>query len=247
MSIQYFTILGISSKSNADEMKAKWRELVLVYHPDKPGGNADKFKQIQNAYEQLNLYYEGLRGKPSEQKEAEGDDATMTGFRQCPTCDKVFLPLFSDFCSATCKGCSSTNENTEVETSLEESSFIRTVLRTFRFLFTDQPIRLTRAKGRGTAVFHDLIGCPAAIGITTREKDPRNPTRDKSFFYMLHSIQGKYQIKQVEGIDGKSLAFSVGIDSFQDRVGANHGSVTELIMAFTSIKRVKFLRQLDLS
>ena len=207
---QYFTTLGLSNCNTTtfDQVKQSWRKLVLKLHPDKPNGNADQFKQVQNAYEKLSLYYEELlrnsSSSSSDEKENEME-INVTKFRQCPGCSKVFLPLFSDYCSSTCKACSTTKTD-EATKALEEASYIRIVLRAFKFIFTDTPIRLTRSKGRGTAVFHNLPVCPSAIGITTREQDPRNPIQDKNFFYILHSITGtsKYQIKQVRGHDSQS-------------------------------------------
>jgi hypothetical protein len=44
-------ILGLSLNSTKDEIKTKYRELVKQHHPDR-GGDARKFHQIQQAYEE---------------------------------------------------------------------------------------------------------------------------------------------------------------------------------------------------
>lgn len=52
---QYYEILGISPGADKDEIRAAFRRLAKIYHPDRnPGEDAKmKFIQIQNAYEIL--------------------------------------------------------------------------------------------------------------------------------------------------------------------------------------------------
>ena len=42
-------ILNIDSSASAEQIQTRYRELVKVHHPD-AGGNADKFRQIQEAF-----------------------------------------------------------------------------------------------------------------------------------------------------------------------------------------------------
>lgn len=51
--MDYYKILGVNNKSTKDEIKKAYRKLSLLYHPDRPNGNADKFKQVNEAYETL--------------------------------------------------------------------------------------------------------------------------------------------------------------------------------------------------
>ena len=46
----YYSILGIDKKASKDEIKKAFRTLAHKYHPDKKGGNSDKFKEINEAY-----------------------------------------------------------------------------------------------------------------------------------------------------------------------------------------------------
>lgn len=46
-----FEILGLGSDASADEVKARWRELCKVHHPDR-GGNAVDFNTYRLAYNQ---------------------------------------------------------------------------------------------------------------------------------------------------------------------------------------------------
>lgn len=48
-----YDILGVPSNATMDQIKKQYRKLSLECHPDRPGGNASKFKEINEAYEQL--------------------------------------------------------------------------------------------------------------------------------------------------------------------------------------------------
>lgn len=52
MSKDPYLVLGIEKNSNDDDIKKAFRKLALREHPDK-GGNPEKFKEIQSAYEIL--------------------------------------------------------------------------------------------------------------------------------------------------------------------------------------------------
>lgn len=49
----YYEVLGVSKDASADEIKKAFRRLAIQYHPDKEGGNEDKFKEVNEAYEIL--------------------------------------------------------------------------------------------------------------------------------------------------------------------------------------------------
>jgi curved DNA-binding protein CbpA len=51
MSKDYYKILGVEKTASAEEIKKAFRKLAHQYHPDKQGGNEDKFKEVNEAYQ----------------------------------------------------------------------------------------------------------------------------------------------------------------------------------------------------
>ena len=51
--MNYYDCLGISKNATQDEIKKAFRKKSLVCHPDKPTGDAEKFKKINEAYQTL--------------------------------------------------------------------------------------------------------------------------------------------------------------------------------------------------
>lgn len=54
MSKNLYDILGVKFNCSNDDIKTAYRQLVKIYHPDKPTGDAKIFEMISDAYEQLN-------------------------------------------------------------------------------------------------------------------------------------------------------------------------------------------------
>lgn len=48
----YYEILGVSRSASQDEIKAAFRKKAMEHHPDR-GGNAEKFKEVNEAYQAL--------------------------------------------------------------------------------------------------------------------------------------------------------------------------------------------------
>lgn len=53
MNKDYYKILGVERSASEEDIKRAYHKLAHQHHPDKNGGNADKFKQINEAYQIL--------------------------------------------------------------------------------------------------------------------------------------------------------------------------------------------------
>jgi len=49
----YYEVLGVSKDASADEIKKAFRRKAVELHPDKQGGDEEKFKELNEAYEVL--------------------------------------------------------------------------------------------------------------------------------------------------------------------------------------------------
>lgn len=53
MAKDYYKLLGVAKNASEEEIKKAYRRLAQQYHPDKTGGNTEKFKEINEAYQVL--------------------------------------------------------------------------------------------------------------------------------------------------------------------------------------------------
>lgn len=49
----FYDILGVKKDASVEDIKSSYRKLAHKYHPDKQGGDADKFKEVSEAYQVL--------------------------------------------------------------------------------------------------------------------------------------------------------------------------------------------------
>lgn len=78
-----FEIINLTNSATTQEVKSSWRSLASIHHPDK-GGDAEKFNELRQAYNQA-------------LKLAEANDIATS---KCPTCEgsgKVSNPRHRGF------------------------------------------------------------------------------------------------------------------------------------------------------
>jgi molecular chaperone DnaJ len=49
----YYKILGVEKNASADEIKKAFKKAAMQHHPDRPGGDEAKFKEVNEAYQVL--------------------------------------------------------------------------------------------------------------------------------------------------------------------------------------------------
>lgn len=98
-----YTILGVDSKANTSDIASAYRNLAKIYHPDKPTGNQDKFKEISQAYNILTderkrqIYdLQGLDGVQSHDRVRNRDGVFEQTFK-VPHNNEMFNNLFEQF------------------------------------------------------------------------------------------------------------------------------------------------------
>lgn len=72
MSKDYYKILGVDKSASQDEIKKAFRKLAHEHHPDKQGGNAEKFKEASEAY--------GVLGDADKRKQYDQFGSAGAGF-----------------------------------------------------------------------------------------------------------------------------------------------------------------------
>ncbi|MBL7141975.1 molecular chaperone DnaJ [Patescibacteria group bacterium] len=81
----YYKILGVDKNASDIEIKKAFRRLAQKYHPDKAGGSAEKFREVNEAYQTLSN--SGKRrmydqyGSAFAQAQAQGGFSGFDGFR----------------------------------------------------------------------------------------------------------------------------------------------------------------------
>lgn len=53
MSKDYYKILGVEKNASPDEIKKAFKKLAMQHHPDRPGGDEAKFKEVNEVYQVL--------------------------------------------------------------------------------------------------------------------------------------------------------------------------------------------------
>ena len=75
MSKDYYKILGVEKHATADEIKKAFKKAAMQHHPDRPGGNEAKFKEINEAYQVL-----GNKEKRQKYEQFGSDFESQGGF-----------------------------------------------------------------------------------------------------------------------------------------------------------------------
>ena len=51
--MNYYTTLGIAPTASEEEIRVAYKRLAMKFHPDREGGDAERFDAVKKAYEGL--------------------------------------------------------------------------------------------------------------------------------------------------------------------------------------------------
>jgi curved DNA-binding protein len=93
--MDYYNILGVSKTASSEEIKRAYRQKAKQHHPDMPDGDAETFKQINEAYEVLsNNNKRSAYDNPNAGSSFNSQDFSR-GFN--PFADTPFSDIFEQF------------------------------------------------------------------------------------------------------------------------------------------------------
>jgi len=181
----YYEILGIKKDSSDQEIKNSFRRLAHKYHPDKAEGSAEKFKEINEAYQILSdpekkaMYdqYGSAFGQAQEKGGAGGFDnfrdwatyaEAMKGQKTNIDFEDIgfgdFGNIFSDFFSF---GQSRTNSRTQRGEDIEIQmtiDFREAVFGTEKEIKLERYIKCKKCEGEGIEPGSKLVTCKTCHG-----------------------------------------------------------------------------------
>ena len=81
--MSHYDTLGVAPTATDEEIRAAYKRLAMKHHPDREGGDAEKFDAVKKAYE-------GLQNKVCPVCEGRGQvrerDGAFTKLVNCPRC-----------------------------------------------------------------------------------------------------------------------------------------------------------------
>lgn len=216
MSKDYYNTLGVSKEASDDEIKKAYRKLAHKHHPDKKGGNEDKFKEINEAYQilsdkQKRSQYDQY-GQTFEQAQSQGGFSGFEGFRDFSSFangfdsefrknrDGGFEDIFSDiFSSAGFEGARSTQRQTvgsdiAVDATLTFEEMARG---TEKELDLYKKIICDKCDGTG-AENKDTTVCPTCNGSGKEQKTTRSIFGTFAQVSVCHQCWGKGSIPKTK-------------------------------------------------
>ena len=85
--MDYYDILGVSKNASPEEIKKAYKNKSMSLHPDRPGGDEGKFKEVNEAYSVLK----------DPQKKAAYDNPQPQGFEFNTSNSQQWHQKFADF------------------------------------------------------------------------------------------------------------------------------------------------------
>ncbi len=184
MAKDYYEILGVDKNASSEEIKRVFRKLAQKYHPDKAGGSAEKFKEVNEAYQTLadlekRKMYDQY-GPAFEQARAKGGFSGFEGFRDFASYAEAMRgagqrvdfedlgfsslgDLFGDFFGFGRSGRQSASRGRDIEVGLT-IDFQEAVFGTERSIELERYIKCGKCDGSGLEPGSKFITCQHCNG-----------------------------------------------------------------------------------
>jgi len=162
MAKDYYNILGVDKSASKEDIKKAFRKLAHKYHPDKDGGDAEKFKEANEAYQVLS----------DDKKRSQYDQFGSTGFRDASGFANGFNinvddlgEMFGDFFGGGRGKRSSygSRRGNDVEVSLE-IDFKEAIFGVEKEIALDKIIKCSRCEGNGAEPGSKISVCQECKG-----------------------------------------------------------------------------------
>ncbi len=243
----YYEILGIKKGASDQEIKNVFRRLAHKYHPDKAGGNAEKFKEVNEAYQILSdpekrAMYDQY-GPAFSQAQAKGGAGGFDNFRDWATYAEAMKgqktnidfediglgdlgSIFSDFFGF---GQSRSNsrvqrgEDIEIQMAID---FQEAVFGTEKEIKLERYIKCEKCEGEGIEPGSNLITCQTCQG-QGQVARALGPFQTATICPECHG-KGEIPEKKCKKCQGQGREKSLSNIKLKIPAGINHGQTIKL-------------------
>lgn len=204
--MDYYQILGVSKNAAPNEIKTAYRKMAQKYHPDRQGGDAQKFKEANEAYQVLSDTQKKSQydqyGSTFEQMRSQGGTSGFRDFRDFATFQEEFSgfdfsDLFSDFFGGRTSGFSrqqrAADLNVEVAIDLEEAIF-----GSEREISLDKNVACAQCQGSGADPASGFKTCGQCQGTGQYQNQKQSLFGFFTMKTMCPACQGQGQVSKNE-------------------------------------------------
>lgn len=243
----YYEILGIKKGASDKEIKNVFRRLAHKYHPDKAGGNAEKFKEINEAYQILSdpekrTMYDQY-GPAFSQAQEKGGAGGFDNFRDWATYAEAmkgqktnvefedigfgdFSDIFSDifgFGQSRANSRAQRGEDIEIQMAID---FREAVFGAEKEIKLERYIKCKKCRGKGIEPDSKIVTCQTCQG-QGRVTRALGPFQTATTCPECHG-KGEVPERKCKKCQGQSREKSLSNIKLKIPAGINHGQTIKL-------------------